>query len=479
MKNRTMMQFFEWYLPEDSAHWKRVSKEADKLAHDGVNMVWLPPAYKGASGKSDVGYGVYDVYDLGEFDQKGSIPTKYGTKKEYLKAVSDLQKAGIEVLGDIVLNHRMGADEKETVEAVEVGCDDRLKEISGVQQIEAWTKFTYPVRNGKYSDFSWNAAHFDGVDWDEKTRRNGVFRFKDKQWDQGVDGEHINYDYLMGADLDLDNQEVKEELERFGKWYLDLTGVDGFRLDAVKHMNAYFYRDWLRAMRTYAQKELFAVGEYWSPDVNRLKAYIAQTEGVMSLFDVPLHFQFYKISRGNASFDMSRLFEGTLVGEDSWHAVTFVENHDTQPGQALETYVLDWFKPLAYGIILLQEKGIPCVFYGDYYGIPHNGIAPVKQLPLLMQLRASHAYGTEHDYYNHDNIVGFTREGNDAETGLALLVSDGPGGTKEMFAGSLHAGQTFVDALGNCPEEIVIRQDGCGIFRVEGGSISVWIPREN
>ena len=35
-----------------------------------------------------MGYGVYDLYDLGEFDQKGTIPTKYGTKQEYLDAVS-------------------------------------------------------------------------------------------------------------------------------------------------------------------------------------------------------------------------------------------------------------------------------------------------------------------------------------------------------------------------------------------------------
>lgn len=470
------MQFFEWYLPEDCSHWKRASKEAKRLAEDGVNMIWLPPAYKGAAGKSDVGYGVYDTYDLGEFDQKGSVPTKYGTKKEYLKAISDLQKAGIEVLGDIVLNHRMGADEKEVVDAIEVRGDNRLYEISGVQQIEAWTQFTYPARNGKYSDFCWNATHFDGVDWDDRAKRNGIFRFKDKEWDPNVDGENTNYDYLMGADLDLENEAVRAELDRFGKWYLDTTHADGFRLDAVKHMNAGFYRDWLGSMRTYKQKELFAVGEYWSPDVSRLKSYLAQTEGAMSLFDVPLHFQFYRISRANASFDMSKLFENTLVGEDSWHAVTFVDNHDTQQGQALETYVLDWFKPIAYGIILLQEKGIPCVFYGDYYGIPHNQTEPVKELPTLMRLRASHAYGAEHDYYDHDNIVGFTREGEDAAGGLALLVSDGPGGTKDMYVGNVHAGQIYTDALGNCPEKVIIRPDGTGTFRTEGGSISVWIP---
>ena len=42
MKNRTMMQFFEWYLPEDCAHWRRTCLEAEKLAADGVNMATTP-----------------------------------------------------------------------------------------------------------------------------------------------------------------------------------------------------------------------------------------------------------------------------------------------------------------------------------------------------------------------------------------------------------------------------------------------------
>ena len=84
----------------------------------------------------------------------------------------------------------------------------------------------------------------------------------------------------------------------------------------------------------------------------------------------------------------------------------------------------------------------------------------------------------EHDYYDHWDIVGFTREGKEAADGLALLVSDGPGGSKTMFAGNAHKGQTYIDALGNCPGEVVIGVDGTGNFRVEGGSISVWIPKE-
>lgn len=55
-------------------------------------------------------------------------------------------------------------------------------------------------------------------------------------------------------------------------------------------------------------------------------------------------------------------------------AVTFVDNHDSQLGSSLESQIEDWFKPLAYGLVLLIKDGYPCLFYGDYYGV--NGEKP-------------------------------------------------------------------------------------------------------
>ena len=141
-RNKTMMQDFEWYLKPDASHWKRVAKEAPVLKAAGITSVWLPPAYKGASGITDVGYAVYDLYDLGEFNQKSTIPTKYGTKDEYLEAVRTLQQNNIEVLADVVLGHRMGADEKERIFAYGYDENDRIVEIQGKKKITVWTKFT-------------------------------------------------------------------------------------------------------------------------------------------------------------------------------------------------------------------------------------------------------------------------------------------------------------------------------------------------
>jgi alpha-amylase len=75
-------------------------------------MIWLPPAYKGASGGYSVGYDSYDLFDLGEFDQKGSIATKYGDKAQLLEAIDALKRNDIAVLLDVVVNHKMGPMKK-------------------------------------------------------------------------------------------------------------------------------------------------------------------------------------------------------------------------------------------------------------------------------------------------------------------------------------------------------------------------------
>ena len=98
--NDTMMQYFEWYLPNDGFWWKRCAAKAGNLRDLGITQVWLPPAYKGTS-QADVGYGVYDMYDLGEFDQKGTVRTKYGTKEEYLDAIRSFHENGIKVFAEV------------------------------------------------------------------------------------------------------------------------------------------------------------------------------------------------------------------------------------------------------------------------------------------------------------------------------------------------------------------------------------------
>ena len=136
MTNQTAMQYFEWYLPSDGQHWNNLAEDAQHLADLGISHVWMPPAFK-ATNKDDVGYGVYDLFDLGEFDQKGTVRTKYGLKEEYLNAINQLKEVGIVPMADVVLNHKAAADKLETFEVVEVDPEDRTQEISEPFEIEA------------------------------------------------------------------------------------------------------------------------------------------------------------------------------------------------------------------------------------------------------------------------------------------------------------------------------------------------------
>ena len=481
MVNGTMMQYFEWFLLPQCKLWNEISSEASNLRDLGITAVWMPPAYKGIGGGYDVGYGAYDLYDLGEFNQKGSIETKYGSKDEYLMAIKMLNKNGIQSYGDIVLNHKMGADEAEEVMAREEEFFNRSISISGTKVIRAWTKFTFPGRNNKYSSFKWDWNDFDGIDYDDKTKRNSIYKFLTKEWSNRVDKENGNYDYLMGADLDFSNKDVVEELKKWGKWYIDFTNIDGFRLDAVKHINYEFFVEWLEYLRKESGKELFSVGEYWHANVDVLLEYLKNTNYVMSLFDVPLHFNLYEASRSNGDFDMRNIFKGTLVEHYSIKAVTFVDNHDTQLGSSLQSWVESWFKPIAYSLILLRIEGYPCIFYGDYYGIPSHGYFGIgSYLDLLLKTRKQLAYGEQHDYFDDKNIIGWTREGvkEYKNSGLAVLLTNKLGGEKKMYIGKKFFGKKFKDLLSNFQEKVVIDKDGFGNFMVKNGSVSVWILDE-
>lgn len=474
--NGIIMQYFEWYMDCKQNLWNDIANHAEKLADIGITALWLPPAYKGIGGKDEVGYAAYDIYDLGEFEQKGTIKTKYGSKDEYLNCIMVLKQNGIESYADIVLNHKMGADMLQTIPATKVDWGNHNDSISNQEIVRVATKFTFPGRKHKYSDFEWNWTHFDGIDYDESSKQNAIFKFKDKNWSGAVDEEFGNYDYLMGADIDFKNPEVVEECKKWGKWYLELTKVDGFRLDAVKHIDALFYKDWIRNLRKQTEEELFTVGEYWSGDVSKLHRYIQETEGEISLFDVPLHYHLEAASK-NENYDMSKILEGTLVKENPSKAVTFVDNHDTQPGQALQSFVEKWFKSAAYSIILLRNEGYPCVFYGDFYGIPHDNMEPVRDIKTIIELRKEKAYGEQHDYFDHSNYIGWTREGDEEhiKSGLAVVISNACDGEKRMYIGTQFIGEKFIDALGNCEEEVIIDEGGYGRFKVKGKSTSIWV----
>ncbi|MEB3322425.1 MAG: alpha-amylase [Synechococcaceae cyanobacterium] len=485
--NGTMMQWFHWYTPADGQHWNRLRQEAPALARAGITGLWLPPATKGIGGVHDVGYGIYDLFDLGEFDQKGTIATKYGTRNEYQAAVDACRRLGIQVYADAVLNHRMAADYEEEFEAIPFDPANRYHALGEPRRIRSWTGFNFPGRGATHSSMEWHWWHFDAVDYNSLDPGfRAIWRVREKDFDRNVDLEEGNFDYLMGCDLDINHPQVRGELKYWGEWVLDNVGVDGFRLDAIKHISSDFFSEWVQHLEDYAGRDLFFVGEYWTYNLQTLSWYLANTYGRMCLFDAPLHNNFHQASRSGGNYDMRRIFDGTLVRVAPTLAVTLVENHDTQPLQALESVVEAWFKPLAYAIILLRREGYPCIFHPDYYGAHYqdrgrDGNQYEIWLPShrwildrLLLARRRFAYGDQYDYLDHFNTIGWTRLGDaDHPHAMAVLLSDGPPGSKWMEVGRPHA--RFRDLTGHIPEPIVTNEHGWAEWRCNGGSVSVWV----
>ena len=484
LSNGVIMQFFQWYTPADGNLWNELAEKSGELAREGFTAVWLPPCSKGSGGGIDVGYGQYDLFDLGEFDQKGSVRTKYGTREELLTAIRVAQGSGMQVYADVVFNHKDGADETEEVWAQEVDWDDRNETRSDWYPISAWTKFTFPGRGDTYSSMKWHWWFFDALSYNAVTRdASKLYRLKDKQFSTEVSHEHGNYDYLMANDLDMGVEQVRGELMYWGRWFLEQTGVDGFRIDAVKHIRSSWFREWLGDLRGRTGQELFSVGEYWAEDVGRLLGYLADSGEVMSLFDVPLHYNLHRASRSGAAFDMRTLLDNTLVGLRPDKAVTFVENHDTQLCQGLESTVEPWFKPLSYALTLLRRGGYPCVFYGDYYGAEYPNCRSGYPVILyshrwlidkFMWARKAYGFGEEHDYFDHPNTVGWVRLGDAEHPGaMAVVMSNGADGEKWM---NVHRpGKTFYDLTEHVVERVTANDSGWARFTCKAGKVSVWL----
>ncbi|KZZ85367.1 alpha-amylase [Bacillus sp. SJS] len=484
-QNHTMMQFFEWHLKADGEHWKNLSKMAPKLKEMCIDSVWIPPVTKGQSAE-DTGYGIYDLYDLGEFDQKGTVRTKYGTKDELLAAIEACHDNGIQVYADIVMNHKAAADETETFKVVEVDPENRENVISEPFDIEGWTKFTFPGRGDKYSSFKWNFGHFNGTDYDAKTGKSGIFRIlgKNKDWNENVDDEFGNYDYLMFANIDYDHPDVQQEMIDWGKWLADTLNCDGYRLDAIKHINHEFIKNFAKEASSHRGDNFYMVGEFWNSELAACQEFLDQIDYQMDLFDVSLHYKLHEASLAGRDFDLTTIFDDTLVQSHPMNAVTFVDNHDSQPNEALESWVGDWFKQSAYALILLRKDGYPCVFYGDYFGIGGDEPVDGKQIAIdpLLKARCNKAYGEQDDYFDHPNTIGWVRRGVDEMegSGLAVVISNGDEGEKRMFVGEHRAGEVWVDLTNTREDTVEIEEDGFAVFPVNGESVSVWaLPDED
>lgn len=307
---------------------------------------------------------------------------------------------------------------------------------------------------------------------------------------------------MMFADLDYSHPEVQEDVKNWGPWVTKEVGLKGFRLDAVQHFSQRFTNEWVEHVRKECGDDVFMVGEFWTNDTESMSKWLDEMNRKFSLFDAPLLYNFSRLST-TENADLRTIFDNTLVKRDPLNAVTVsflkcrkgrpstnipspfpqcVGNHDTQPGQTMETKIEGFFKPLAYATILLQDAGYPCLFYGDLYGTQGEHAEPPaadNKIPDMTLARKLYAYGQQDEYLDKANCVGFVRRGTaEHPSGLACVMSNAGPDEIRMAVGEMHAGEVWTDVLGWEQGEVKIDEEGYGVFKTPGVSVAIWVNRE-
>jgi len=379
-----MLQTFYWDCPRLESHehqwWVQVKDRVPALRKAGFTALWLPPVNKAASWKS-MGYDPYDYYDLGEFDQKGGVPTWFGTKAELDDLILTAHTNDLQVYADMVFNHNSGAD---------------AEEKNPLDGKKYWTRF-----KPKSKRFARNGAFFHPSRYE--------------QWDKGTFGGM--------PDLCHRNPSVYTELLSYAQWLLETVGFDGFRYDMVKGYGGWMVRSMqeLRALHGDQTFKPYGVGECW--DKTRtiedwLDEANAWSDNTVGAFDFPLRDRLRDLCN-HYGFSLRELAKpDVLLWTCPRDAVTFVENHDVARNDPV---VND--KMLAYAFILTHE-GYPCVFWQDYFNWNLAQEGNRSGIAALVQVHERHAGGATQVLYVDDDLYVMQRGGYDAQRGLILVLNN-------------------------------------------------------
>lgn len=113
-QNDVMLQAFYWDVPvnansKNGSWYDTIAQKISLLKAAGIRQIWLPPPSKGNWSIYDMGYGIYDHYDLGQYYQLGTIETRFGSFRELRNLIQiahdTMGGSPIQVLSDMVLNH--------------------------------------------------------------------------------------------------------------------------------------------------------------------------------------------------------------------------------------------------------------------------------------------------------------------------------------------------------------------------------------
>lgn len=304
-----MIQGFNWESSKTANWYDIVQSKAGDLQASQIDMIWMPPPSDAASIE---GYLPRELYDL---------TSSYGDQAKLQGCINALHNAGVKVIADIVINHRVGSTDWADFQNPTWGC---------------WSV----VANDEWGSNGGNPCG---------------------NWDTGDN-------YGAARDIDHTNQTVQNDISAWMNWMKNTIGFDGWRYDYVRGYNGSY-----NAIYNNATNPYFSVGELWdnldlnNPDPHRQQIidWINQTNGTSTAFD----FTTKGILQQAVNGELWRLNNnGGAPGVLGWwpaKAVTFLDNHDTGSTQAHWPFPGD--KIMQGYAYILTHPGIPTVFWDHFY----------------------------------------------------------------------------------------------------------------
>ncbi|MBQ1050499.1 pullulanase-type alpha-1,6-glucosidase [Micromonospora sp. C51] len=395
---------------------KGLTERLDYIEGLGTTAIWLAPVFKNrpVQGEGDDVSAGYHGYWITDFTQ---VDPHFGSPADLKKLVQLAHRRGIKVYLDVIVNHTADviAYEEDTYTYVD--------------------KATAPYRDAQgrpFEDrnFADGSRDFPKVDRDSfpytptfETRADA--KVKVPAWlndptvyhnrgDSTFAGENSEYGDFFGLDdLWTERPEVVRGMTKIYADWVRSTGVDGFRLDTVKHVNMDFWPQFSQGVQQAAaragKKDFFMFGEVYSADPEIASSYVRQG-GLPATLD----FGFQEAARGYTANDGSARALADLYARDDLYAArdthagrltTFLGNHDmgrigsfiangpTDPATHLRR------DQLAHELMFLT-RGQPVIYSGDEQGFTGGGGDKDARQPMFASRTAD---------YLDDDLLGTDR----------------------------------------------------------------------
>ena len=319
----------------------------------GINGIWLMPMMP-----SDT-YHKYDVNDYYEID------SSYGTLDDFKNLIKECDKRGIKVIIDMVFNHTSDThpwfvEATNYLKNLPEGKDPDEKECPYI----GYYNFEKNKTDSKtYYRVGMTDWYYEAVFWNEM------------------------------PDLDLDNEMVRDDIEKVASYWIDL-GVSGFRLDAAKE---YFtgsseknieVLSWFTNYCKSVDPDCYLVAEVWD-SFGTIASYYQS--GIDSIFNYAYGDSVGKIATavktagvGKAGYNLaSNMVQVQNIFSSknpNYIDASFLSNHDNNRAAAYVSY--DEAKVKLLGGINLMMNGSSFIYYGEEIGMSGVGKDENKRAPM-------------------------------------------------------------------------------------------------